>query len=252
MLYHFIAILVVVSTFGPVAPSPLISDGGGNSKLGARGNRKPMEVCDRIQKNYPGYSYNCFYQDESAREGGVTMNELLKWWNRLYSGGSKLREEGKIRQYTLDQKGCRQVSCIGEHANINICNLQSNSPPQNHTWTEGELMGAAFLFRRLFAAALSRTPGDPNSPRILDSCCSSYYNRDRQARISDRVWGVYYPDNNTGLKITVEPIRQPINQSAERVLCDPTKDLIPTIVDSPWGTAEPPWPPFATAGAVKS
>ncbi|KAF3136015.1 hypothetical protein TWF594_007990 [Orbilia oligospora] len=60
------------------------------------------------------------------------------------------------------------------------------------------------------------------------TCCSSYYNPGRVPQTTDRMWGEQYQADETGLKITIEAVRQAVDYDIEnRALCDPEQNLIP-------------------------
>ncbi|KAF3169323.1 hypothetical protein TWF225_008387 [Orbilia oligospora] len=231
MLFHStIVALALATTFGVVNPSPV------SSSLNHRPNLKVRDSymsprCKNLEEL--DYRQICFYQPADAPEGGVTAAELLKW---LEAARSKNRN-GYGWSYTVVTKPgeskCRQVSCISRNAALKICDLRSGPSERNHTWAASTIYSTASSLLWRFWPDLPTDDAEgqkvaAQTQSDTKTCCSSYYNPGRVPQTTDRMWGEQYQADETGLKITIEAVRQAVDYDIEnRALCDPEQNLIP-------------------------
>ncbi|KAF3083628.1 hypothetical protein TWF102_000650 [Orbilia oligospora] len=241
-----IILLALAASFGVVTSGPVNSGihAEGHSDLTTRGIKKS----DKCPASLDDYEVRCFYQEPTARESGVTASEFFNWLLEFNKSDLSERvkdfEDRAFKFYPVTiepgDKLCRQFDCIGDHANVKICDYRSKPPNLNYTWSYTEIMiGVRRLGEEFWPEAPLEFKGNPLSeeesvrkwreePTDTGSCCSSYYNRNRMQQSTDRVWGDIFATSETGLRISIEGIRQP--PSNRTTTCDRSKNIVPVRV----------------------
>ncbi|KAF3284843.1 hypothetical protein TWF970_011122 [Orbilia oligospora] len=248
-----IILLALAASFGVVTSSPVNSGihVEGHSNLTTRG----IKASDQCPVSLPNHEVRCFYQEPTVRESGVTASEFYNWL--LEFSTSVFSEDGKdskgrfYRYYPVPiepgGKLCGQLDCIGDHANVKLCDYRPNKPPKRvYNWSyHGIITRVLRLGEEFWPEAPLELRGNPISeeesvrkwreePTDTGSCCSSYYNPNRIQQSTDRIWGDIYStsenelDPVAGLRLSIESIRQP--PSNKTITCDRSKNIVPVRV----------------------
>ncbi|KAK6502381.1 hypothetical protein TWF506_002961 [Arthrobotrys conoides] len=247
MMYRStLALLALTASFGVVTPGPVNSNihVEGHSGLSARGVRK-LDKCPDLQ----GLEVRCFYQEPNALEAGVSASEFYSWLTEKNRNETILQANEQKLEYSISLKPgetrCRQIFCIGESAYVRVCDFRSGLPDADleYKWTSHDILLGVMVLGYQFWPQIVPALRDESVPEDLekeaktrqkwleqstdiDSCCSSYYNLNRNQQNTDRVWGEVYLAGETGLRISIEAVRQPINGNPnERVTCDASKNM---------------------------
>ncbi|KAK6502380.1 hypothetical protein TWF506_002960 [Arthrobotrys conoides] len=232
MLSHSAIIaLVLATTFGAVTSDPISSGLEHRPNLTARNNYESSQ-CKNLEEL--DYRQKCFYQEPGALEGGVSAYGLLTW---LEAAQSKAKN-GYRWSYTLatkpGERRCRQISCLSAFATLNLCDLRPGPPERNHTWAASTVYSTVDSLFWRFWPELPTSDAEGRkvaAQRQSDTktCCSPYYNPNRVPQTTDRMWGEQYQAEETGLRITIEGVRQPYGHSNPNIkaMCDDIDNMSP-------------------------
>ncbi|KAF3923701.1 hypothetical protein ABW20_dc0102916 [Dactylellina cionopaga] len=195
------------------------------------------EECHNIQKYKPNslkdFVFDCTYGPGDSSKFGVNAAELTKFLTRDWD------TDRDNMNYTLKTEpgklGCNQVYCIGDHASLNICEIENNPEGVRTSVTGARLFEFMTQFKEMFWPEKPWEASEDNpatfaaewvkQPVDTRTCCRAYSHEYTQPKSSDRIEGVAIYEGSptrSRVKISIEPIKN----KSQSAVCDPKFNLV--------------------------